>query len=344
MAILDWPIGQGYAEFSAMPRRARGPYVQRSAFTGKSHVSYGGGRRRQGHVVTPVHVRTGAVPTAFTTLMASLADPVNQLRLQPPETTSALDLMVVQVLDIEPPERDDRGVWRGWRLRFVEILADIGLPLDVTGHITGAADTDSYDFKVIAPRQLSIVWDGRDEDNTRGDCGLSIWQVDGDTTVDPPLDKRVSDFITRDSDPFYSYNTWLAGRYYAIAGRYTDDDTDTDYRLRIQYPGSVVLSADGLSYNGDIVGTSDMDVYTFFLSASASVKVTLTPLAVGTAGDLGFSWQSDANAIIAVDDRRLGGVMSQTRAVSAGSYAIFIGHSTDQLTNTQYTLTVEIVP
>lgn len=118
MAVVAWPAAFGYAEFSEAPRRSRGPYVHRGVYDGTIHVSYGGGRRRRGHVITPVS-RTGAVQTAITALVQDVSDPANQMRIARPGVAAGTDI-VVQVTGIRPPARDERGAWRGWRLDFVE--------------------------------------------------------------------------------------------------------------------------------------------------------------------------------------------------------------------------------
>ena len=172
MAVIRWPAEFGYEEYSEKPERSRGPYVHRSAFTGAVHVSYGGGRRRRGYVVTPVEKRSGAVQPAITALVQQLSDPANQLRLKPPRPIAdgvpAADDLIVHVTRIQPPERDDRGVWRGWRLEFVTVGtgdSDLPDPVEpvsplVCPPFTGAtliAKTDDTGFDVSIPVTQALV-------------------------------------------------------------------------------------------------------------------------------------------------------------------------------------------
>lgn len=122
MADIDWPEAFGYAAFSEQAIRSRGPHVHRSVYTGRPHVSYGGGRRRQGYVVTPVST-TGMVQEEITALVQAISDPSNRLRLPLPTTdTDVATWLTVHVTRIQPPERNERGTWRGWRLDWVEAV------------------------------------------------------------------------------------------------------------------------------------------------------------------------------------------------------------------------------
>ena len=149
MAVRDWPLlpgstteRYGFAEYSEQPMRARGPHVHRSVYTGAVHVSYGGGRRRRGYVTTPVSNR-GDVSPEFVHLIAQLSDPADQLRLpRPPGVGEAGASIVVQPTRIHPPQRDERGVWRGWRIEFVE---------------TGAASTTTPPAR-MAVASVTLRW------------------------------------------------------------------------------------------------------------------------------------------------------------------------------------------
>ena len=166
MAIIDWPSAFGYAEFEEQPYRSRGPYVHRSVYTGAVHVSYGGGRRRHGSVTTPVSTATGVVQPEITALIAQVSDPANQLRLPRPLVRGrgiSFDPMVVHVTRIRPPERDERGVWRGWQLEFIEIgaAADVLPPPErapscpaLSGTVTAKSDDSGFDVSIPVTQTL----------------------------------------------------------------------------------------------------------------------------------------------------------------------------------------------
>lgn len=181
MAVRDWPLlpgstteRYGFAEYSEQPMRARGPHVHRSVYTGAVHVSYGGGRRRRGYVTTPVSNR-GDVSPEFVILIAQLSDPADQLRLpRPPGVGETGANIVVQPTRLHPPQRDERGVWRGWRIEFVETGASttVGPPTRmavasatltfVVAPYMGTATVTAYDDGTIG-------WSYTPEPMTTGD-------------------------------------------------------------------------------------------------------------------------------------------------------------------------------
>lgn len=148
MALINWPDGVGYAEFSEKPERARGPHVHRSAYTGAVHVSYGGGRRRRGVVVTPVQTRDGSIQPDISLMIQQISDPANQLRLERPQAvtsgTVTPSYLTAQVTRLVPPRRNERGVWQGWRIEWV----------------AGAAAATSGGADTTAPTFVSAFIDG----------------------------------------------------------------------------------------------------------------------------------------------------------------------------------------
>ena len=129
MAVIDWPASLGYAEYSATPVHSRGPFVNRSAYTGKPHVAYGGGTRLRGYVVTPIAEARGTVAPEITRLIQTLSDPSNQLNLRIPGTeTTPSTVELVQPTRITPPERNAQGVWQGWRIDFIGVNPVVAPP------------------------------------------------------------------------------------------------------------------------------------------------------------------------------------------------------------------------
>ena len=343
MAVIDWPATFGYAEFSEQPRRSRGPYVQRSAFTGKPHVSYGGGRRRHGRVVTPVS-RTGQVQTEITSLVQQLSDPANQLRFEMPRVSGAAQHLTVHVTNIRPPELDERGTWRGWVLEFVEtgsvvdplpgLLEELnaGLPIDVRGDIVGNSDTDRYDWSItmstLVLAMLTELASGR-----AGDIGFAVYEPDGNIT---------SLFAhTRNGSALFASSQLEAGNYYIVVGTDTDADTNTPYRLRVVALGP----GDSLPLNRDsednIQGASDIDVYPFTVSADTDVLVLLTALTSRSAGEIGFAvYEPDGNTTSLVAHTRNGSAIFASSQLEAGNYYIVVGATTDADTDTPYRLQI----
>ena len=153
MAIVDWPTSFGYTEFSETTYRSRGPYVQRSVFTGRVHTSFGGSSRRRGYVITPASRANGTTTTEVNELVRRVSDPVNQLRFALPGTSGALEFLVVHVVGIRPPERDAQGIWRGWRLEFVQTEP----PRDYSARFTTAVG--SVDEGGVATATVRIALD-----------------------------------------------------------------------------------------------------------------------------------------------------------------------------------------
>ena len=344
MAVIDWPAAFGYAEFSEQPHRSRGPYVHRSVFTGAVHVSYGGGSRRRGYVVTPVSTATGAVQPAITALVQQLSDPANQLRLHRPGAAAAGPQMTANVTRIQPPERDERGVWRGWRLEFVEIgtAADplpglleesmSDLPIRETGDIAGASDTDRYEWELKMATNVLVTLTGL-ADGSAGDIGFRVFNEDGETTA---IHNLTSSGVGRSDSA-----TLPAGNYYVVVGTNTDDDTDTPYDLHVyapDYSPSLPLSE---SSSNNIVGNSELDIYPFSLQAETNVLVTLTGLADGRAGDIGLRvFNEDGGTTEIANSTAAGGGHSDSATLPAGNYYVVVGTNTDDDTDTPYDLHV----
>ena len=221
MAIIDWPLRLGYAEFVEMPHRMRGPHIHRSVYDGTPHISYGGGTRRRGHITTQVSSATGAVQPAITALVHSLTDANNQLRLTRPDDPTG-DKLLVQVLRIDPPERDDRGIWRGWRLEFIE-YGTTALR-SYTGDIVGTGDTDRYAVVTEGRTRVTIRLTGM-VTGDEGDIGFEFRRTSDDV--------RLLGRNTASGADLSGTVTVIAGTYYILVGVDTDVDTDTPYTLTV---------------------------------------------------------------------------------------------------------------
>lgn len=150
----------GYEAFSEQPVRARGPHVRRSVYTGTVHVSYGGSARRQGYVETPRYDRNSPLAPVIHRLIEVVSDAKNTLRLPLPSVDGgvARRLVVVQPTRIRPPERDNEGIWRGWRIDWIEVM-----PTAVTAPVA------------LLPTP-AVEEDGRASTSTGG--GLTRFEVD----------------------------------------------------------------------------------------------------------------------------------------------------------------------
>ena len=125
MAIIDYPSGLGYGSLTLSEQIPRGPHVHRSVYTGTLHTSYGGHPRYVGVLVTPISAHDGSEHLGIVEMVESISDSRNQLRILRPTTDGTEHSIVVQPLRITPPQRDDRGVWSGWTIEFVESSGDV---------------------------------------------------------------------------------------------------------------------------------------------------------------------------------------------------------------------------
>ena len=124
MAVIDYPMDLGYGSLVLGSERPRGPHIHRGVYTGKIHASYGGRARYFGTLVTPVSSHDGRSQEAISRMMQALFDSRNQLSLTRPNVGAAGLQILVQPLHITPPARNDRGVWSGWTIEFVEVDTD----------------------------------------------------------------------------------------------------------------------------------------------------------------------------------------------------------------------------
>ena len=342
MAVFAWPMDHGYADFSAMQRRSRGPIVHRSVFTGASQVSYGGGKRWQGSVTTPVSVRTGAVPMVFESLVASLADVSNQLRLILPDDAGGTQITVA-VLSMDPPERDERGVWRGWRLNFLETLVTAGsvvsgLPLDVRGDLKGAGDVDRYEFSFTREEDTLIVLDELPSGHATGAYDIELWWISVGS-VGPAV------------------KTWSYGHGFGVTAAQLQRlpagagylqvtsrsaATDTGYRLRAQILQSPVLTRSRI-YNGQIIGPSIADIYPFALATPGRIRLTMYINSSGPSGILGLTLFAATYSVIDMSSSNGETVGPVEQSLPAGEYALVIRYAVST-TNTRYTVLVDLLP
>lgn len=358
MAVIDWPSEFGYAEISEMPERSRGPHVHRSVFTGKPHVSYGGGRRRRGYVVTPI-ANTGQTQALITSLVQKLSDPVNQLRLERPWVSGAPERMTVHITRIQPPERDDRGIWRGWRLEFIsigdwegnldddrlpEILEELAsdLPLLEIGDIRGSADRDTYDFEIAMSTYVFAILDCLSQ-GPAGDVGYEI--ISPGIVV--PVAFRQSSPV---GAPVFGGALLPPGNYQVQVGLHTDSATDTDYRLRVFEPDFVGLP---LSASGRMQGAGKRDLYPFDLPVDSQVTARMTGMTSGSAGDIGMDMRRSNGGVAVSTGGSTSGGRSQTtngsdiqirQSYPAGNYILMVGFHTDSDTDTSYELSIEATP
>ncbi len=358
MAVIDWPAAFGYAEFSEQPHRSRGPYVHRSAFTGAVHVSYGGGRRRRGYVVTPASPANGEVQPAITALVQDLSDPANQLRLRRPGLAGLpAETMTVHVTRIQPPERDERGVWRGWRLEFAEI-GPVGAPPptpvrvlacpSLAGMLTAKADDSGFDVSIpvtqalvdetmrTVPANSQIVSLRYQLYSGRTAPGLM-------TSLTTVTDVQLSGLAAGTPITFSITEAVRNAHHYSLQAQWERADGTV---CPIAVVGTHFLEGFmlPLRQTGDTAGASDSDRYQFTLPAETSVLATLMGLTHGAAGQTGFRVYAADGTATALWQRSVTGVaLHDSATLAAGSYYVNVGGTdgnADAQTNTPYALAI----